>query len=127
MPKLTPEALAREFAEHVNSADLDGIVQLYEPTATFVTPDGSRATGHPEIRQALSQMLAAKPRITDVVGLASVIAGDLALMTNSWRMTFTALEDAPAVTGSSVEVARRQADGGWLYAIDRPTAHVPSN
>jgi ketosteroid isomerase-like protein len=72
-------------------------------------------------------MLAAEPRITDVVGIASVIAGDLALMTNRWQMTFEALAGAPAVTGSSVEVARRQADGGWLYAIDRPTADAPTN
>jgi uncharacterized protein (TIGR02246 family) len=127
MPTLAPDELAREFAEQVNSADLDGILQLYEPTATFVAPDGSLATGHPEIRRALGEMLAAEPRITGVVGIASVVAGDLALMTNRWQMTFAALAGAPAVSGSSVEVARRQADGGWLYAIDRPTADAPAN
>jgi uncharacterized protein (TIGR02246 family) len=127
MPNLDPDELARQFAEHVNSADVDGILRLYEPTATFVAPDGSHATGHLEIRGMLSEMLAAEPRITDVVGIASVIAGDLALMANRWRMTFGALAGAPAVTGSSVEVARRQADGGWLYAIDSPTTAPPTN
>jgi uncharacterized protein (TIGR02246 family) len=126
MPTLDPDDLARRFAERVNAADLDGILRLYEPTATFVAPDGSHATGHAEIRRTLSEMLAAEPRITDVASIASALAGDLALMTNRWRMTFGALAEAPAVQGSSVEVARRQADGGWLYAIDRPTADAPA-
>jgi ketosteroid isomerase-like protein len=100
-------------------------LRLYEPTATFVAPDGSHATGLTEIRRLLREMLAAEPRITDVAGIASVLAGDLALMTNRWQMTFGALTEAPAVKGSSVEVARRQADGGWLYAIDRPAVEAP--
>jgi uncharacterized protein (TIGR02246 family) len=122
---LVPDDLARRFAERVNAADLDGILRLYEPTATFVAPDGSHATGHAEIRRMLSEMLTAEPRITDVVGIESAFAGDLALMTNRWQMTFGALAGAPAITGSSVEVVRRQADGSWLYAIDRPAADAP--
>jgi uncharacterized protein (TIGR02246 family) len=122
---LVPDDLARRFAERVNAADLDGVLRLYEPTATFVAPDGSHAIGHAEIRRMLSEMLIAEPRITDVVGVESVFAGDLALMTNRWRMTFGALEGTPAMAGSSVEVARRQDDGGWLYAIDRPAADAP--
>jgi uncharacterized protein (TIGR02246 family) len=124
---LAPDDLARRFAERVNAADVDGILRLYEPAATFVAPDGSHATGHVEIRRMVSEMLAAEPRITDVLGVESVLAGDLALMRNRWQMTFGVLAAAPATVGSSVEVARRQADGGWLYAIDRPTAHAPTN
>ncbi len=121
-----PDDLALRFAERVNAADLDGILRLYEPTATFVGPDGSHATGHAEIRRMVREMLTAEPRITDVVGVESVLAGDLALMRNRWQMTFGVLAGTPALTGSSVEVARRQADGGWLYAIDRPAADAPT-
>jgi uncharacterized protein (TIGR02246 family) len=117
-----PHRLAGEFAERVNSADLDGVVALYEPGAMFVGGDGTCAAGHAEIRRTLREMLAARPRITGVVTEASFVAEDVALLCNRWQMTFGALAEAEAVRGSSVEVARRQTDGTWLYAIDRPRA-----
>jgi uncharacterized protein (TIGR02246 family) len=120
-----PDRLAGEFAARVNSADLDGIVALYEPDAMFVGADGTCAAGHAEIRHTLREMLAAGPRITEVVTEASFVADDLALLCNRWQMRFAALAEAEPVLGSSVEVARRQADGGWLYAIDRPRADAP--
>ncbi|WP_280813977.1 hypothetical protein [Variovorax sp. TBS-050B] len=43
--------------------------------------------------------------------------GDIALLKAEWTIE----DDAGAVRarGSSVEVARRQPDGGWRYVIDR--------
>jgi ketosteroid isomerase-like protein len=49
------------------------------------------------------------------------MAGDIALMSNRWRMTLRAAEGEVAeVDGQSTEVARRQPDDGWLYVIDSP-------
>jgi ketosteroid isomerase-like protein len=116
-----PEQLGQLFAERVNARDLDGMLALYEDTATFVGPDGVSASGKQEIRVRLEGLLAMKPQISASDGNV-VIAGDLALMSNRWTMRLGVLDsDAPGVDGRSTEVARRQKDGGWLYVIDNPT------
>jgi len=46
---------------------------------------------------------------------------DVALLTASWTLNGTGADGTPVrMTGNSVEVARRQADGTWLFAIDTP-------
>jgi enoyl-CoA hydratase len=115
-----PTQLGRLFAERANARDLDGMVALYEHSATFLGPDGTRASGRDAIRGSLENLLAMKPTISPL-GSQVVIAGDVALMSNRWRMTFGARDgEQTGVDGQSTEVARRQPDGGWLYAIDNP-------
>jgi ketosteroid isomerase-like protein len=61
-----------------------------------------------------------KPQIT-LTSSKMVVAGDIALMSNRWRMTLAGGGNEQAgFDGVSTEVARRQPDGGWLYVIDNP-------
>ena len=115
-----PEQLGRLFAERVNAGDLEGLVALYEDSATFVGPDGGSASGSDAIRERLQGLLAMAPRITPTSSRA-VMAGDVALMSNGWRMSLGAGDgELAGLDGASTEVARRQPDGGWLYVIDNP-------
>jgi enoyl-CoA hydratase len=115
-----PAQLGQIFAERANAGDLAGMLALYEDSATFIGPDGASSSGRDAIRERLQDLLAVKPKITPDSGQV-VIAGDVALMSNRWRMTFGAGEGEQAgVDGESTEVAHRQSDGGWLYAIDHP-------
>ena len=42
-------------------------------------------------------------------------------MTSKWELTGTGPDGKPAqLSGQSVEVARRGADGNWRFAIDMP-------
>ena len=116
-----PEELGRLFAELVNAGDLDGLVSLYEDSATFVGPDGRSASGSDAIRERLQELLAMTPEIT-LTSSGAVMAGDVALMSNRWRMSLGRQDGASTgFDGASTEVARRQPDGGWLYAIDNPS------
>src|SRR5581483_2810837 len=63
MTPRTPEDCDALFARCVNGGDLDGLVSLYEPAATLVQQDGSGATGHDAIRQALAPLVGAKATI----------------------------------------------------------------
>jgi enoyl-CoA hydratase len=116
-----PEALGRLFAERVNAGDLSGLLALYEDGATLVGPDGGTASGSDAIRERLEALLAMTPEIT-LTSCRAVMAGDLALMSGRWRMSLGGEGDgSTGFDGTSTEVARRQADGGWLYVIDNPS------
>jgi enoyl-CoA hydratase len=121
-----PEQLSRLFAERANTGDLEGMLELYEDEATFLGPDGGSASGSDAIRGRLEGLLAMKPQITPTSS-QMVMAGDVALMSNRWRMTLGVEGGEQAgVDGVSTEVARRQPDGGWRYVIDNPAlAAVP--
>jgi enoyl-CoA hydratase len=116
-----PQELSRLFAESVNARDLDGLLALYEDGATFVGPDGAGASGSEAIRERFEALLAMTPQVTPTSSRA-VMAGDVALLSNSWRMSLAMGDGAPTgLDGTSTEVARRQPDGGWLYVIDNPS------
>ena len=90
---------------------------LYAPDATMVLPDGSTVTGTEAIREQWAGLLAMEGRMT-LRSRYAIESGDLAILSNEW--TFTAGDQTVGAT--TAEVARRQADGGWLYVMDHPYA-----
>ncbi|MFF3669516.1 YybH family protein [Microtetraspora malaysiensis] len=105
-----PEDLSRFIVERLNAGDVEGLVALYEPDAVLALPNGQVATGREEIRQAYRHLVADKPTFTPGQQLPTLRNGDLAL-------TSVRLPDG----GATVEVARRQDDGTWLWVIDQPS------
>ena len=122
MPARKPEEVDRLLAELLSAGDLEGVVALYEPGATFVAQPGAAATGHAAIRQATAQFLAMKPTLR--LQVASVTAaGDLALLVSKWTLTGTGPDGKPVtMAGTGAEVVRRQADGTWRFVLDNPYA-----
>jgi enoyl-CoA hydratase len=119
-----PGQLGRLFAERANAGDLEGMLALYEDDATFVGPDGGRASGRNAIRERLEGLLAMNPQIT-ATSSQVVMAGEVALISGRWRMTLGPGDgETEGFDGASTEVARRQFDGGWLYVIDNPALAV---
>ena len=107
-PAAQPDDLARFFVERANAGDVDGLVALYEPDAVLTFPAGHIATGRQAIRAVYEKLLAGRPTLAPGEQQPALVNGDLAL-------TSTRL----ASGGVTVEVARRQPDGTWLWAIDR--------
>jgi ketosteroid isomerase-like protein len=85
----------------------------------MVVPDGSTVTGTEAIREQWAALLEMKGQMT-VRSRYAMEAGDLAVLSNEWTLT-AGDQSLSAVTA---EVARRQPDGGWLYAIDHPFASM---
>lgn len=104
-----PEDLARLLVERVNAGDLDGIVALYETSAVLALPGADVAAGQQAIRRFYADLLTSRPTFQPGDQLPALRLGDLAL-------TSTRL----AGGGATCEVARRQPDGSWRWAIDRP-------
>lgn len=109
-PAREPNDLGRYFVERVNAGDVDGLVALYEPDAVLEFPPGTVAVGHEQIRRVYAELLASGPRLEPGVQAPALAQGDLAL--TSTRLT---------TGGVTAEIARRQADGTWLWAVDQPS------
>ncbi|WP_194818543.1 nuclear transport factor 2 family protein [Nocardia sp. XZ_19_385] len=108
-PAREPGDLARYFVERANQGDIDGLVALYEPDAVMALPDGGKAVGHQAIHDFLTKALADRPALEPGNPRPTLRTGDLALTS-----TRLATDDVTA------EIARRQPDGNWLWAIDQP-------
>ena len=106
-PARAPEALAELFNRRANAGDVEGLVALYEPEAVLAA-GRVVATGHAEIRRFYADLLAQKSDFPMPETLPPLRNGPLAL-------TFALLPHGAL----SVELAREQADGTWLWAIDQ--------
>ena len=117
---MTPESIHPLFRDRFRAKDIDGLVELYEDDATFVSGPGQTVTGKPAIREALLGFLAIDGEFTLETRYAAQF-GDVALISNTWRLIGKDPSGQPVdMTGQTAEVVRRQADGRWLYIIDHP-------
>jgi uncharacterized protein (TIGR02246 family) len=120
MPARKPKELDTLFEQALNAGDLDGLLALYEPNASFTAQPGQVVTGTAAIREAIAGFLSLKPSIT----LDTRVLGEshgIALMTSRWRLTGKGPDGAAVeLTGESAEVVRQQPDGSWLFVIDTP-------
>jgi ketosteroid isomerase-like protein len=118
------EDLDRLFAERVNAGDLDGLMALYERTATLLREDGTAIVGAAAIREELGGILGGGLRISiNVIRLAPPSGVDVVLLYDDWTAVGTGPNGKPIrLSGRANEVARRQRDGTWRFVIDDPYA-----
>jgi uncharacterized protein (TIGR02246 family) len=120
MTATTPEATIERFSQLLGAGDLESMVALYEPDATFAPQPGESVSGRDAIRAALSGFLAVKPRMTGQIEKV-LRAGDTALVANRWSLSGTAPDGQPISMGAtSADVLRRRPDGSWGIVIDDP-------
>jgi uncharacterized protein (TIGR02246 family) len=120
MTHATPESTIERFSELLAAGDLDAMVELYEPGATFAPQPGEEVTGRPAIRAALEGFLAVKPRMTGQIEKV-LRAGDTALVANRWSLSGTAPDGSPVeMAATSADVLRRRPNGSWGIVIDDP-------
>ena len=105
-----PQDLERLLIDRQHAGDIEGMVALFEPTALVDCGEGRFLRGHPAIRQYFVEVMASGRKFARGEQQAALISGELAL-------TSTRLPDGSV----TAEVARRQSDGTWLWAIDRYT------
>lgn len=119
-PANAPEDLSRLFLERANAGDVDGVVALYEPEAVLVDPAGQRMMGSEAIRRFYERLFAERSTFVGDTQ-AALRRGELAL-TSTRFSTKVVGPDGRSTTlpTATVEVARRQLDGTWLWVIDQP-------
>jgi ketosteroid isomerase-like protein len=103
-----PQDLERLLVARQRAGDIAGMVALYEPNAILDCSDGQLRKGREAIRTLFAEQVAAGKKFEFGEQRAALVSGDLAL-------TSTRLPDGSV----TAEVARRQADGTWLWVIDK--------
>ncbi|MEV0298313.1 nuclear transport factor 2 family protein [Nocardia sp. NPDC050710] len=114
----TPEQLGRLFMRNLAARDLDGLVSLYEPEATFVPAPGVVVSGTAAIRDSLRGYIERGARINLELRKVHTV-GDLATMSSVATATGVG-PNGDVLTTTTTEVLRRQPDGRWLYVVDDP-------
>lgn len=107
-PAKEPNDLERFFVERANAGDVEGLVALYEPNAILAHGGGRVAIGLDQIRRFFVGFLADRPQVGPSIQAAALCSGDLAL-------TSSRLSNGDI----TAEIARRQSDGNWLWAVDQ--------
>jgi ketosteroid isomerase-like protein len=116
MAATEPSQVIEQFTTYFNSGDIEGLASLYENGAAFIPEPGTVLQNSTGLRAALQSFLDTKGAIT-IVSTSAVVKGDLALTHSHWRLDVPGGEP---LEYTSAEVARRQPDGTWKYAIDNP-------
>ena len=115
-----PEELYPALTAAYNAGDLDAVVALYEPNATFVIKPG-RVTATPaELRGALKFVVDLGARIT-VDPRSFIGQDDVVLVQGTFTLSGQRANSTPFErTSKFADVLRRQPDGRWLIAVDNP-------
>jgi ketosteroid isomerase-like protein len=109
-PVRDPQDLERLLVARQHAGDVEGMMALYEPQAVVDCGEGRLLQGKEAIRAYFAGVVATGRKFAFGEQRPSLISGDLAL-------TSTRLPDGTV----TAEVARRQADGIWLWIIDKFT------
>ncbi|TIS51341.1 nuclear transport factor 2 family protein [Mesorhizobium sp.] len=107
-PARDPQDLERMLIERQWAGDIEGMLALFEPDAVVDSGAGEWIRGREAIRALFEQSFATGRKFQRGEQRPALVNGDLAL-------TSTKLPDGSITS----EVARRQSDGTWLWAIDR--------
>jgi uncharacterized protein (TIGR02246 family) len=122
MPARTPEDAHRLWGEAYLAGDLEAMIELYEPEATWMPQPGNVVSGTDAIREHLTNFLALRDTTSfDLKPEYALRSGDLALLRARWTLKGTTPDGEPVdVDGFTADVVRRQPDGTWRYVIDDP-------
>ncbi len=107
-PAKKPNDLERFFVVRANAGDVEGLVALYESNATLTCGDGEVVVGLDQIRKFFINFLVGCPQLPPSIQAPALCSGDLAL-------TSSRLDNGDI----TAEIARRQPDGNWLWAVDQ--------
>ncbi len=118
-PAFGAAEVIRLFAAHVSGGNIDEVMALYEPGATYISASGRPLRGR-QIEQMFQRLTALRPQMSGNIEKA-IEAGDVALVNNRWQLSGQRPDGQPVRSGGiSAVVLRGRADGSWGILIDNP-------
>ena len=117
---MKPEEVLNSVTEGINAGDLNSLMTLYEPLASFASQPGQLATSPDGIRESLRSFIDMHGKL-DLKVKRVLRASDLALVTTEWSFSGTGSNGKHVeISAKSADVLRQQPDGTWRFVIDNP-------
>ena len=127
---MTPAALASSartgakqisatFAAALSAGDLEAATACFARDACLLTPHAITIRGRDHIRAILFQLVAMHPTV-QVEQRSMLIAGDVALGTETWTILLNGLELTPYAGTSNSTAVLRRIEGTWKLQIAAP-------
>jgi uncharacterized protein (TIGR02246 family) len=115
-----PAQLPVAFEDALNGGDIETLLTLFAPDASMRTVAGEVISGPEALRRELGGTVAADGRLTNVPRRA-LVGADTALLVTDWTLEITTPDGARiAPTGTTANIARRDADGCWRFTVLNP-------
>ena len=113
-----PHQIVERVAEFMSAGDMEGVVSMFHPECVMaMDPDGEPLVGHDAVRGVFGDFVGQRMVLEGEV-TGEMINGDTALLQGNWRILDQ--QGNTVMGGDSSEVAKRTAEGGWVYYIDCP-------
>ncbi|WP_194923269.1 YybH family protein [Catenulispora pinisilvae] len=120
-----PAKLPILFQDTLNAGAIEDVLALFAPGAGMRTVAGEIISGDDALRAEISGTVAAGGRLTNVQR-HTLLGADTALLVTDWTMEI----DGPGgervtATGTTANIARRDADGDWRFTMLNPLGTSP--
>jgi len=111
------------FTQRLKEADLEGLVQLYESEANFLSPARETIVGRDRIRSVLAELIDRKIHFKSRVHQTAAV-DDIAMLYTDFMLQ-PGSSGEYRKTSKAIEVLRRQPDGTWKLLIGDPAGRNP--
>lgn len=115
----TPALVCRAFIAALNAAEAEAASACFTREGCLITPDATAIRGRGAIREVLGQLIDRGTRI-EVELSSSLVAGEVALARERWRIR----SDAPAAAGfvqrTVPTLLVHRVEGAWKLAVAAP-------
>jgi ketosteroid isomerase-like protein len=120
-------ALRAAGVEATLAGDCDAGIALYADNAVVLPQDEPTVEGRAAMRDGCAADEEPPPQEFTLTSLEIDGYGDLAFDRGTWSWTGAAADSAEAITftGKYVSIARKQADGSWLWTVDIWNSDAP--
>lgn len=122
MKTIRPEDCDLCMEKAIQEKNIEAMLALYEPDATFILDSGESAVGLDEIRKALIPFLNVDNFKFTYLKAFPDADNKIAILRGHWVGTMKDENGATLeISGNDIEVVRLQDDGTWKFIIDHPT------
>ena len=119
IPPSSAKRTSPALAAALSVGDLEAASACFAGDACLITPDATTIRGRDHIRAILFQLIAMRPTV-QVEQRGMLIAGDVALGTETWTIRLNGLELTPFAQTSDSTAVLRRIEGAWKLQISAP-------
>ncbi|HFQ9247440.1 TPA: nuclear transport factor 2 family protein [Pseudomonas aeruginosa] len=115
-----PEGIVEALLAHINSLDVDVMLDFYDPEGMLINAAGIPQVGREAIAAELGKYFQLGLQM-QIIQRHMFVAGDTASLVLDWSLIGVTPDGHPVhMVATANDIARRGADGYWRYLIDNP-------